>query len=442
MQKCPSMASNKPPEGVQSQILTLVAATGLTDPEQISTGVKKMLKKMKKDDISSVVCEDSYILQLAQCCYHMREKKQNQGYVTQKLRQMARILITLRKKSINSFEDAVKPQNFNAVVEAVQEIAGIKEGSKSFDKPSLVWKLGNSLKKIADIKYARALKDGDEEVLEEAEAFIKLCTKEWPSHAKSQPKTPCQPTLQFTQDVMLLYKCLNRTTASAVQSLMMYAVTPVYNALLKVVLAFMSFLNKNIQDVSRVTLQSFKERASAELQEDAAGSQTQLEQILSKHKVTIGVSNSNGKIFALTLSPEVLSALTVLVDKRDTCGVGKDNPFLFGNPGGKGSDFHKGHACIRMFVNRCGAKNQEALRSQCFRKYIVRIFQILSLKNDELTQLAKLLGCDIQTDWEYYQTPEAAADVAKISELLSALENGSLERFEGKTLEEIEIPGM
>eukprot|EP00064_Thunnus_orientalis_P019641 superscaffoldBa00005002_g19766 len=72
-------------------------------------------------------------------------------------------------------------------------------------------------------------------------------------------------------------------------------------------------------------------------------------------------------------------------------------------------------------------------------KHIARVFQILNLENDELDHLAKLLGHDIRADRDYYRLPEAAVELAKIAKLLLAMEKGSLERFKGNSLEEIEI---
>lgn len=72
---------------------------------------------------------------------------------------------------------------------------------------------------------------------------------------------------------------------------------------------------------------------------------------------------------------------------------------------------------------------------------MLRIFQVLSLTADELDQLAKQLGQNLPTDREHYQRPEAAIDIAKIMELLSAMENGDLQRFEGRPFEEVEIAG-
>ncbi|KAG7527120.1 hypothetical protein JOB18_049555 [Solea senegalensis] len=66
---------------------------------------------------------------------------------------------------------------------------------------------------------------------------------------------------------------------------------------------------------------------------------------------------------------------------------------------------------------------------------------VLNLKNHEMDQAADHLGYDIRVHREYYRLPEATTQLAKISKLLLAMENGSLTNLQGKTLEETEIEG-
>lgn len=436
LQTCPSKKSQKSPLGVRTNISTMVAIAESTDSQEPSLDLSNIFSKLKKDEIASVVKNDYHILQLAQYMLLLNEgQTQKYPYIQQKLREMGRLLLTLKTKSIFSFEEAMKPQNFSSLVEAVREVSGFK--------PSLLPKLGVSLKKIGDINLARALKeDADEQALHEAETFVKLCAKEWRNVSSSNPKVNSPSTILFTQDAQAFYQYMEKTATSGAGSLTMYESPPVYNALLRVVVAQVSVFNKFSLDVSKVTFKSFKERDEAELQDSAAVCQTQFEQILSKRFVKINVLSNVGKKVAVMLTPELLSAITLLVSKRESCGVHEKNPFLFGRPSTTCMNFYQGHQCVRTFTDRCGAKIPENLRSVFFRKHVMRIFHILSLTNEELDQLAKLLGCDIRTDRDYYQSPEAAVDIAKIAELLSAMENGSLERFQGKSLEEIEIAGM
>ncbi|XP_074468762.1 uncharacterized protein LOC141753956 isoform X2 [Sebastes fasciatus] len=433
MQKCSAKKLSEPLPR-KTKVSSLVVAAELTDRQNLSSDVTNMLNTLKKDEISSEVWNDSFLLQLAQSLYPLNEKKT----IRPRLRHMGQLLLTLKKKSICSIEDAIKPQNFSKVVEAVRELTGFNEEKKSCDRPSIMKSMGNSLKRIGDINFARAWKEGaDSETIHEAETFMKLCEKEWGQAPKSKAKLP---TVPFIHDVQLFYGCMEETADSAVESLTMYGSSPVYTALLRVTVAQVSVLNEDTAEVSRATLKSFEERDETELHEDADVSQSQLDQILSKHIVKINVMSDSGQKVAVTLTSKLLSAITLLVNKREACGVHENNPFLFGRPDGSCTSFYHGHQCTRTFAARCRAKNTANVRSVLFHKHIARVFQILSLTNDELDQLAKLLGRDIQTDREYYQTPEAAVDIAKISELVSAMENGSLERFEGKSLEEIEIP--
>lgn len=436
----------KPPS-VSNKILTLVAST-MTDPQEISSDLREMVKTLKEEEVASVVLKDSYLLQLAQClCNSSEGKTKSNNYVKNKLRQMGRLLLILKEKSVCSFEEAMKPKNFIKLVEAVREFTGFNEEKKCCHRPNLLMTLVKSLKVIGDIKYARAVKeDADKETIQEAEKFLALSSKEWSGFTLSNLNENSAATIPFTRDVQLVHQHMEKTAASAVKSLTAYESPPVYNALVRVTLAQISVLNKNVSDISNVTLQSFMERQETELREDAAVCQSQFEQILHKRLVTIQVTSRSakkrrGKKVAVMLTRELLSAITLLVKKRQACGVQKKNPFLFARPDATCTSFYRGQNCLNSLVDCSGAKTPQKLRSLVFRKHMARIFHILSFSVDELDQLSRLLERNIRTDWEYYRMPEAVVDIAKILQLLSAMEKGSIERYEGKSLEEIEVEG-
>lgn len=99
--------------------------------------------------------------------------------------------------------------------------------------------------------------------------------------------------------------------------------------------------------------------------------------------------------------------------------------------------YYRGQDCMGLFTRMCGTKNPENLRSTHLRKHIATLSQILNLKNNELDQLAKFLGHNIQVHRDFYHLPEATIEVAKIYKLLLALEKGTLGEFQGKSLDEI-----
>ncbi|XP_034560363.1 uncharacterized protein LOC117827743 isoform X3 [Notolabrus celidotus] len=425
-----SVRKSLQPRSCKNKILSAVASTELIDYPQTSSNVSYLLNSLKQDEITAAVMKDSHLLLMAKYFWIMNERNEGKkDRLVQKLRAMGRLLLALKKTTVSSLEDIMKPENFSRVIEAVRELAGFNEERKFCEKPSVLHTVGYSLKCIAEINYARVMKEGsDKQKIDEAQTFMRLCSNEWADLNK--PKST--PTIPFIHDVQLLYECMEKTAASGFESLTKYECAPVYTALFRVTAAHLSLLNQNL-DVFEITLKSFQEREEAE----AADGLSQLEQILSMHLVRISVMGKWGKKIVMTLTPALLAALELLVSKREACGVNSDNLFLFAQPVIK--CLFQGNRCFNTIVSRCSAEDKVNLRSTSFREHLTRVVQILSLSSDQLDQLAKLLGRDIQTDREYYQKPEAAQDIGRILELLSAVETGTLHRFEGKSFEEVEI---
>lgn len=400
--------------------------------------VMELLQTLKKDEISSLVANDPLILQVAQHLWNTKEGKAKPETIKYNMRIMGKLLLMLRKESICSLDDAIKPQHFCKVVKAVRELARFNAETKPADIQSPKKNLGNLLQTITDSKLANALTEkADQHAVQEVKTFMKM----WKEDRVVLSGVKPAPTVPFIHDVQLLYQYMETTEDSALQSLTLYESPPVYTALLRVTVAHLSVLNKNIAHVSQVLLQSFIEREEPEHHDDSAAGRSQWNQLLSKKFLKIHVRSKSGQIIPITLTPKLLAAVTLLVSKRETCGVPRNNPFLFAIPFRTQEKFFSRKQSFNIIVNRCSVKNKAVLRSLYFLKPIRRVFQALSLDAEELGELARLLGRDIRTDREYYHSPEAAVDVAKLSTLLSAMENGTLERFEGQSLEEIEISG-
>lgn len=432
--RCPSKTISNTKSKGKVKILTEIALAESPYSQQLPSIVWKVLSTMQQDEIAFTVQNDFLLIQLAQCLCEKYENKPNKHeYIRQKLREMGRLLIALHDKSIFSFEEAIKPKNFYKVVEAVKDITGYDGKMQSYNKPSLALKLGHSLKKIGAMVLSGI--DGNEQMKRDTKTFLKLCAKEWSelvtqtaTASLSGRKVYYPSTIPFTRDMQVFYRYLETTSASAIESLTVHESPQAYNALSRVTLAQVSVLNKCAPEVSKMTLKTFQER------DDTT-------RVLSKHFIRINILSRTGQNVAVLLTSELVSAITLLVSKREACGVHQENPFLFARPNSSPTSLYHGRNCIRGFSSLCHAKNPEHLRSVHLHKHIARVFQILNLENDELCHLAKLLGHDIRADRDYYRLPEAAVELAKIAKLLLAMEKGSLERFKGNSLEEIEIEG-
>ncbi|XP_013856027.1 uncharacterized protein LOC106511840 [Austrofundulus limnaeus] len=130
-------------------------------------------------------------------------------------------------------------------------------------------------------------------------------------------------------------------------------------------------------------------------------------------------------------------ALELLVKQREACGILKDNFYLFARP--EAMTHFRGSDCLRNFAKASGAKCVASLTSTKLRKHAATLSTVLNMTDTEMDQLANFLGHDIRIHREFYRLPEKTLQLAKISKVLMALEQGRLAEFHGKNLDEIRI---
>ena len=65
----------------------------------------------------------------------------------------------------------------------------------------------------------------------------------------------------------------------------------------------------------------------------------------------------------------------------------------------------------------------------------------MDLNEGETKWLSNHLAHNIKTHDQFYKLQEATVEIAKISKLLLATENGLIRKYQGKSLDEISIEG-
>lgn len=85
--------------------------------------------------------------------------------------------------------------------------------------------------------------------------------------------------------------------------------------------------------------------------------------------------------------------------------------------------------------------NPLAITSTNLRKYIATVTQICNLSENQTDWLARHLGHDARVHREYYRLQESSVELTKVSKLLLAVEEGTINKFAGKTLDEITLEG-
>lgn len=186
-----------------------------------------------------------------------------------------------------------------------------------------------------------------------------------------------------------------------------------------------------------MSVATFHSRDKSPLNKDVAVALTEVERLLCAHFEHIETCGKRGRKVLVILTPVMVESLELLIKERCSCGVSEGNIYLFARPG---YDTHfRGNDCIRVYAKQCGAKLPEALSSTKLRKQVATLSRVLNLNDTEQDQFADFLGHDIRIHRKFYRLPEGTLQLAKISKILMAWEQGRLAEFKEKTLDQITI---
>jgi len=419
----------------------------LPKPDAVHEAVWKIAFEMNQDDISLVVRSERDILSLGESMYNGRKPNEKRNdYIRQKMREMARLLITARATTpLKTTEDLVMPSNFPHVIQAVRSVAGYDLDSNSYKIPSLALKLGHSLAKVAGIVQCKAIIENRNAVAESVKQFATLYEKRWAESISGsalgtlhQAKWNKPHVLPFTQDVSLLHKFLATERAKCMKDLEEEPNIKSFGNLAQVTLTQVVLFNRRRQgEVSKMELQAFTSRNRTELNPDIMMGLTEFETKVAKYFERVEIRGKRSRMVPVLLTPDMIAAMDLLIKKRSECQVHRENVYLFARP--CVLSHYRGSDCFRKFSKLCGAKNPESLTSTRLRKQVATLSTVLNLKENEMDQLATFLGHDIRVHREFYRLPESTLQLAKVSKLLIAMEKGRLSDLQGKGLDDIEI---
>ncbi|XP_034538605.1 uncharacterized protein LOC117812108 isoform X3 [Notolabrus celidotus] len=417
-------------------------------PPGFSDAYWKFLNDMNQDKIAIAVKQDSCILEYGYRLFKKNERVISQHqYIRQKLRELGRLLLAAKKVApVKTVKELIKPEKYAHVVTAARHLAGFSDETGKYKCPSLARKVGHSMHALAMFMKSEGLKARDKETVQDAEEFAQLYQESWKFDIASQAliqldqsKWNSPQLLPFTQDVQSLHVQLSEKQQQHLDALKEEASPSNWKDLAKVTLAQVILFNRRREgEVSKMPLSVYLLRDQSETHDDVNLALTELEQKLCKHFVRITIVGKRGRKVPVLLTPLMRESLDILVLKREECGVLTENSFLFALPH---SVHHlRGSDCIRQLVHECSdIKNPTALTSTKLRKHIATLSTVLNLKNTELDQLADFLGHNIDVHRKHYRLPEGTLQLAKISKVLLALEQGRLGKYKGKSLDEIHI---
>lgn len=416
-------------------------------PDNVNERFWKMVLDMREDEITNVVRKEKSILKFGEHLFNKHGHDVTKyEYIRQKMRETGRLVLQGRKDgTLKMMSDFFVPANFPHVIEAVKHVAGLNEETSTYKTPSLALKLGHNLRKIANIVECEAMISGDEDAIRNVKVFKQITDTRWNECVSSkalrnlsEAKWNAPQLLPFAEDVKKMHKHLKEQRKHFLPKLEKEPNKKNWAELAKITLCDVILFNRRREgEVSKMSLNAYTLRDTSSTHPDVELALSHFEKNLCKHFQRIEIKGKRGRKVPILLTPDMMASMDLLVKTRQSCDVPDENYFLFGRP--QALSHFRGSDVIRQIAQSCGASHPEALSSTKLRKHMATMSKVLNLKDNEMDNLADFLGHDIRVHRQYYRLPEGTLQLAKISKVLMAMEQGRLSEFKGKSLDEINI---
>ena len=116
---------------------------------------------MRDDSIKEAVLSDDTIIEYRMHLYaDYRIQIHKRGNISNKMKELGRLPIELKKHGISSIYKAMNRCNWENLIISVQELCKFEPTSDRYGIPSLACKVGQSLKYIAEDKSLHYIKSG------------------------------------------------------------------------------------------------------------------------------------------------------------------------------------------------------------------------------------------------------------------------------------------
>ncbi|EDO29593.1 predicted protein [Nematostella vectensis] len=376
------------------------------------------------------------------------DKKKN---VSQKMRELSRLLLGVRQKKPNiSMKELINPKYFDDVVGTVKEMCGFS-GSKRLDiaTPSLAIKLQHDLKKCSMIVMGWGLKSNDDALAKRGTDFARLIDNEWSERISSRAKATLSKkrhnreyVLPLAEDLVKLSRHLDNKISHLTDQVKAGGILTEWRKLAKVTLVkIITFNKRRSGETSQLEVEQFLKRPKWEQCSNALKEGlTPVEAQLCTRLDLVEIVGKHDRKVPVILTKPMVEAIDILIAKRPI-EVAKNNKYVFAATMGSMS-YLKGWNCLKEVLKEVdGLEAPKKITGTNLRKYIATVSQLGALTQTDMDWLARHLGHDVHVHREFYRLHESTAELAKVSKLLIAVDEGRISHLKGKSLEEISLEG-
>lgn len=384
----------------------------------------RVLGKMRPNKETEVVLGDILIMSWGDDLLKKTPCNKSTYHIAAKMKRCARFVMNMKKinTKYNDMLACMKPEAFDDVIEATKNMSGFDPIKKTYTAGSTALQFGGYLKQISSLtekiilrgKISLSTKQKDD-CLKEIKRFRSLISSQWTTEVaslamkdltKRAAKKP--KLLPTTEDIMMCSKYVAECAKSAYEQLQKKALKKAFSILAETTLVSTIIHNrKRVGDVMYLELEYYNDQRTL----FAASSQThefqetlsENEKLLTKNYLKITTIGKNSKDMAVLIPPLTLKYYDLIYKLRTTHKdwFFPENEFMFCYPAS--AKQIEASSVLRKYAMKCGAKCPESITSTRLRKHVAVVSQLLSLRDNEVEQLAKFMGHTKKTHEQYYK---------------------------------------
>lgn len=148
------------------------------------------------------------------------------------------------------------------------------------------------------------------------------------------------------------------------------------------------------------------------------------------------VKSKNNNLVPILFTPEAVTAVKILVEKREFAGIPNTNSYIFAT----GESFVKGWDAIQAITKKIdGLKYPKLLTPTRTRKFLATILQLLDINEAELTWITNHMGHTKDVHMSWYRKEDSTLELTKVAKVLHAVDRG--DEMKNKRIDDLHMEG-
>ncbi|KAJ8932666.1 hypothetical protein NQ314_014533 [Rhamnusium bicolor] len=387
---------------------------------------------LREDDVVRSIRYDEFVILYANLLCEQYRSPHNYKMIRSHLRLIGRFLLIMKRLEplIKTVVDCFQPKYFDKALVAIDEIAELDTDSHLYKKPTVALNVGTILRKMANFYISECIKREDQLAKRQTKDFISLIdvnfnpkVSQTAFESRLQLSRKKKIELPSMEDIRLLNKYLNDNLKTYYEQLSIKFDYNTWKQLASLTLLSLIFFNRRrVGESERLKIIDFEGYQSVDENSDkeifnslSAGGKKAAQSF-----VRIVVRGKLGRNVAILLNKLYFNCVKLVLKHRESAGVLRSNPYVFGLPNEPDDPPKHLQACALMRIHsvKCQALKPHLLRGTILRKHIATQSVLLNLTEEEVSDLANYMGHADKIHKSHYRLPIVSREIAQISKLL------------------------